>query len=104
MEFQTLGDARNPAILFFHAMGVTGASSVPVARQLQDRYFCILPTATVYCPGQTYVSKTDEVRQVTEFLRTRGVQRLALVVASSIGADLALAFFGADAAGNIGIL
>ena len=92
MLFETLGDKRNPAVLFFHAMGVTGASSTRVAEHLQDRYFCILPTSTVYCAGQKYVSKADEVRQVTEFLHEQGVDALALVVASSIGADLAMAF------------
>lgn len=92
MLFETLGDRRNPAVLFFHAMGVTGASSRPVARYLQDRYFCVLPTSTVYCAGQRYRSKRDEVRQVEEYLRGQGVERLALAAASSIGADLALAF------------
>ena len=92
MLFETLGDRQAPAVLFFHAMGVTGASSEPVARYLRDGYFCILPTSTVYCPGQTSISKADEVRQVEEFLRRQGVQHLALVTASSIGADLALAF------------
>ena len=92
MLFETLGTPSNPAVLFFHAMGVTGASSEPVAKHLQERYFCILPTATVYCAGQTYVSREDEVRQVENFLRTQGVEKLALVVASSIGADLAMAF------------
>ena len=92
MLFETLGDKRNPAVLFFHAMGVTGASSERVAEHLQDRYFCILPTSTVYCAGQKYISKADEVRQVTEFLHGQGVDSLALVVASSIGADLAMAF------------
>ena len=92
MLFETLGDRQAPAVLFFHAMGVTGASSEPVARCLRDGYFCVLPTSTVYCPGQTYVSKADEARQVEAFLCGQGVRRLALVVASSIGADLALAF------------
>ena len=92
MLFQTYGDRRNPAVLFFHAMGVTGASSEPVAKYLQDRYFCILPTSTVYCEGQKYVSKADEVRQVEEYLKSQGVGCLELVVASSIGADLAMAF------------
>ena len=92
MLFETLGDKRNPAVLFFHAMGVTGASSEPVARHLQDEYFCILPTSTVYCEGQRYVGKADEVRQIEEFLRGAGVSSLALVVASSIGADLAMDF------------
>ena len=79
-------------MLFFHAMGVTGASSEPIARHLQNRYFCILPTSTVYCAGQKYVSKADEIRQVEDFLHRQGVERLAMVVASSIGADLAMAF------------
>ena len=92
MLFQTYGDRRNPAVLFFHAMGVTGVSSEPIARYLQDRFFCILPTSTVYCARQKYVSKLDEIRQVEDFLHRQGVERLAMVVASSIGADLAMAF------------
>ncbi len=66
MLFQTYGDRRNPAVLFFHAMGVTGASSEPIVRYLQDPYFCILPTSTVYCEEQKYVSKLDEKRQGQE--------------------------------------
>lgn len=92
MLFETLGDKNNPAVLFFHAMGVTGASSEPVARFLKDKYFCILPTSTVYCKGQKYLGKADEVRQTEEYLAKNGVESLALVVASSIGADLAVSF------------
>ena len=39
MQFETLGDAKNPAVLFFHAMGVIGASSERVAKGLQARCF-----------------------------------------------------------------
>ena len=60
MKFKTLGNRNAPAVLFFHAMGVTGESSEPVANYLQDRYFCILPTSTVYCKGQKYVSKWED--------------------------------------------
>ena len=95
MIFETIGRRSNPAVLFFHAMGVTGASSEPVANWLKDRYYCILPTSTVYCAGQKYVSKSDEIRQVEDFLRAQGIKRLALVVASSLGADLAAAFLSA---------
>ena len=90
MLFETYGDRNKPAVLFFHAMGVTGQSSRPVAEHLPC--FCILPTSTVYCAGQRYAGKADEVRQVEDYLRAQGVKRLALVVASSIGADLAMAF------------
>lgn len=92
MRFETLGKKDDPAILFFHAMGVTGASSEPVAKHLQERYFCILPTSSVYCRGETYVSKTAEIRQIEAFLQVQGIEKLKLVVASSIGADLATAF------------
>ena len=92
MLFETIGKRSDSAVLFFHAMGVNGASSEPVARYLQEKYFCVLPTSTVYCAGQKYIGKADEVRQVEEFLRGQGVKRLALIVASSIGADLAMAF------------
>lgn len=34
MLFTTMGDKSKPAVLFFHAMGVTGASSEPVAKCL----------------------------------------------------------------------
>ena len=92
MRFETLGDRKNPAALFFHAMGVTGESSEPVAKHMQDKFFCILPTSTVYCAGQKYISKEDEVRQIEDFLRGQEIESLALVTASSIGADLAMAF------------
>lgn len=92
MIFNTLDSKQNPAVLFFHAMGVTGASSEPVASHLQDRYFCIMPTSTVYCAGQKYRSKADEIRQLEAFMHEQGVERLALVVALSIGADLAAEF------------
>lgn len=92
MRFETMGERGNPAVLFFHAMGVVGESSEPVAKFLRERYFCVLPTSSVYCPGQRYVSKEDEIRQVEDFLRAQGVRELALVVSSSLGADLAAAF------------
>ena len=92
MLFETFGNRQNPAVLIFHAMGVTGASSEPVAHFLRDRYFCIMPTSTVYCEGQKYPGKEGEVREIEDFLREQKVESIALAVASSIGADLAMAF------------
>ena len=92
MIFQTVGNKENPAVLFFHAMGVTGESSKPVAEYLKDRYYCIMPTSTVYCERQNYISKADELRQLEAYLAGQRLTELALVVASSLGADLACAF------------
>ncbi len=92
MIFKTIGDRSNPVILFFHAMGVTCESSMPVARKLAEKFYCVMPTSTVYCTGQKYLSKSDEVQQITGFLKNDGIKEVELVVASSIGADLAMAF------------
>ena len=54
MLFEIMGEKTNPAVLFFHAMGVTGQSSERVAEALKEKYYCIMPTSTVYCEGQKY--------------------------------------------------
>ena len=79
-------------ISFFHAMGVTGQSSMPVAEKMAEKYYCIMPTSTVYCSGQRYQSKRDEIQQIVRFLWNHGIKEIELIVASSIGADLAMAF------------
>ena len=92
MVFKTTGNKSNSVILFFHAMGVTGESSMPVAEKMAEIYYCIMPTSTVYCSGQRYQSKRDEIQQIVRFLGNHGIKEIELIVASSIGADLAMAF------------
>ena len=92
MVFKTIGNKSNPVILFFHAMGVIGESSMPVAEKMAEKYYCIMPTSTVYCSGQRYQSKRDEIQQIVRFLENHGIKEIELAVASSIGADLAMAF------------
>ena len=92
MVFKTIGNKSNPVILFFHAMGVIGESSMPVAEKMKEKYYCIMPTSTVYCLGQRYQSKRDEIQQIVRFLENHGIKEIELAVASSIGADLAMAF------------
>ena len=92
MLFELLGSKDKPVILFFHAMGVTGDSSKPITNYLKEDYCVVLPTSAVYCPNQKYVSKEDEVKQVESYLTKQGISDITLVVASSIGADLACAF------------
>ena len=92
MVFKTIGNKSNPAVLFFHAMGVIGESSMSVAEKISEKFYCVMPTSTVYCSGQKYRSKRDEVAQIVGFLKNQGINEVELVVASSIGADLAMAF------------
>ena len=51
-----------------------------------------MPTSTVYCSGQKYRGKKDEVQQIVQFLEKQGIKEIELVVAFSIGADLAMEF------------
>ncbi len=92
MVFKTVGNKEAPVVLFFHAMGVTGESSMPVAENMAEKFYCVMPTSTVYCSGQKYRSKRDEVQQIVRFLKAQEIKEIELVVASSIGADLAMAF------------
>lgn len=73
-------------------MGVTGESSMPIAEKLADKYYCVMPTSTVYCSNQKYLGKSDEIQQIKRFLSDHGIKEIELVVASSIGADLAMTF------------
>ena len=74
MVFKTIGNKSNPVILFFHAMGVIGESSMPVAEKMKEKYYCIMPTSTVYCSGQRYQSKRDEIQQIVRFLENHGME------------------------------
>ena len=65
---------------------------MPVAEKMADKFYCVMPTSTVYCSGQKYRGKKDEVQQIVQFLEKQGITEIELVVASSIGADLAMAF------------
>ncbi len=91
MKFETYGKEGNPVILFFHAMGVIGSSSIRVAMNLKD-YYSIMPTSTVYCHDERYVSKEDEIRQIEEYLDKNSINHIELVCASSLGADIAMWF------------
>ena len=84
MVFKTIGNKSNPVILFFHAMGVIGESSMPVAEKMKEKYYCIMPTSTVYCPGQRYQSKRDEIQQIVRFLENHGDRKSTRLNSSHI--------------------
>ena len=37
-------------------------TQLKLASFLRERYFCVMPTSSVYCAGERYVSKEDEIR------------------------------------------
>ena len=92
MKYFEFGQEHPELMVMLHGGGVCYRGALPVAEYLKDRYYCMMPTSTVYCAGQNYVSKADELRQLEAYLAEQQITKLALVVASSLGADLACAF------------
>ena len=58
-------------------MGVTAKSSEPVAKYLEDDYYCMMLISSIYCKNQTYQSREDEVKQVETYLCQRGTEHIA---------------------------
>lgn len=91
MKFETLGNKENSAILCIHGMFCNGASAKHFAKYLQEEYFVILPTLTGHYEGsRDYISKEEEARQMLAYLHEIGVQKLALLQGTSMGAEIAL--------------
>lgn len=57
MVFKTIGDKSNPVILFFHAMGVTGESSMPVAEKWQINLIALCRRQQCIVPGRNIAVK-----------------------------------------------
>ena len=91
MLFQTYGNMKNPAVLFFSCYGRDRRKQRTGCEIFADRYFqefpAQFPPFTV--PLVKYVSKADEIRQVEDSSASTGRGAAAMAVASSIGADLA---------------
>ena len=51
MVFKTIGNKSNPVILFFHAMGVIGESSMPVAEKMKEK-----------CQHQPYIALDRDIK------------------------------------------
>ena len=70
MVFKTTGNKSNSVILFFHAMGVTGESSMSVAEKMAEKYYCIMPTSTVYAPDRGIKAKEMRYNRLYDFWGT----------------------------------
>ena len=91
MLFKTMGEKEKSRRAFFHAMGVTGASSERVARFMADNIFALCPHPPSVAEAQNISERTTRCGRLKNF-KSEGVKELSLVAASSIGADLALYF------------
>ena len=65
---------------------------MPVADKLAENSIVLCQPQQCIAPDRGTAKKRDEVQQVVRFLEKQEIKEIELVVASSIGADLAIAF------------
>ncbi|MBQ1555091.1 MAG: hypothetical protein IIZ68_06480, partial [Clostridia bacterium] len=92
MTFETLGNPSNPAVLLIHGMLSSGHDCEPFGKYLADEYYVIMPTLDGHGhDGTDLLTVEEEARKLTAYLKENGIQSLALVQGSSMGAEVALA-------------
>ncbi len=92
MTFETLGEKRNPAVMLIHGMISSGSDCEPFGRYLSDAYYVIIPTLDGHDNDGTDLLPLDgEVDKLVGYLRENGIDSLAMVQGSSMGAEIALA-------------
>lgn len=91
MKVKTLGDKSNPAILMIPGMFCTSDMPEIVAKYLQDDFYMILPTLDGHHKEEpVYHSKEADGKEIVQWLHENGIERLALLQGTSMGAEVAL--------------
>ena len=92
MTFETLGDPKNTPVMLIHGMLCTSDECIPFGRYLSQRYYVIMPTLDGHgSDGTDLVSAEQETEKISAYLKANGIDRLALLQGSSMGAEIALA-------------
>lgn len=91
MQFTVLGKPDGPAIVMLPAMMCSGAMHLTVARLLAGDFRVVLPTYDGHClDGSRYTSASDQCAKIRTYLDDQGIDDIALVQGSSMGAEIAL--------------
>ncbi|MDE6617727.1 MAG: alpha/beta hydrolase [Clostridiales bacterium] len=93
MKFRTFGDKNNKAVLFIHTLFTSADFFAPITQLLANDYFVITPTLSGHYENSTFVSTTDEIRQIKAFLSENNVTSLYAVAGFSLGGNIAYEFF-----------
>lgn len=94
LTFETMGDRSHPAVLLIHGMLCNAESSRAFGKYLADEYFVIMPTLDGHGnDGTDLVSAEEEAEKIFAYLKENGIEKLALLQGSSMGASIALAVY-----------
>jgi len=91
MQFSELGAPDKQAIVMLPPMMCSNAVHLPVAQLLAQDFRVVLPTYDGHClDGSRYTSKLDQCAKIRSYLDDQGIEDVALVQGSSMGAEIAL--------------
>ena len=93
MEIYTFGDRNKEKVLLFHPMFTSFEFFNSFVEKLQDEFFFIVPTLSGHTCCSTYVSMEHEEKDLEEFLRANGIDKIKLVIGFSLGGNIAFDYF-----------
>ena len=91
MKIKTLGNKSNPAILLIPGMFCTSEMPEIFAHFLENNYYLIMPTLDGHHKEEpVYYSKDSDAAGIVKWLQENGIEHLALLQGTSMGAEVAL--------------
>lgn len=91
MKFTTLGNRKNPAVIFIAGMFCDANTNILFAKYFNEKYFVILPTLDGHCQDDSiYYSKEKEAEKIIAYLLNENISELSLLQGTSMGGSVAL--------------
>ena len=67
MEISTYGNIENEKVLLIHPMFTNSNFFEGIVEKLKDRYFLIVPTLSGHDKKSTYISLSQEEKEIDDF-------------------------------------
>lgn len=90
MKFETLGNPSNPAVLLIHGSLCSAVSSKRFGEYLANDYYVLMPTLDGHDGASVYTSAKEEAAKILHYLMAEGIDRLAMLHGTSMGAVVAV--------------
>lgn len=93
MKFETFGDKSKPVFLAIHPMFTGGFFIDKLVELCKDDYYFVIPTMSGHYENSEYVSREDEENTIAEFLKSNGIEKVAVLLGFSLGGNMAFDMF-----------
>lgn len=93
MQISTYGNIENEKVLLIHPMFTNSNFFEGIVEKLKDRYFLIVPTLSGHDKKSTYISLSQEEKEIDDFLKNRNISKIKMIVGFSLGGNIAFDYF-----------